>query len=108
LAFFNRGHIHRDRQLVLAATLNDAADGADVVVAAPGQRDVTGGRNTVVGRVQVNPTRSRTVDEHSGVRSVGSNESFTIGWSNGLRRSTDIPRRQTDGARQAIWRWAKS
>ena len=59
---------------------------------------MTGGRHQVVGRVQVNGAQSRTVDGHPGVRSVGSNESFPIGWSNGLQITAHVTRRQTDGA----------
>ena len=60
---------------MLASAEKDPADGADItVVAAPGRGDVAHGEQTIIRRVEVDPTDARAEHGDPGVRSIGADE----------------------------------
>lgn len=97
LLLLQRQHIHADGQAVLAAADTDAGDWWNVaVVAAPGECQVVGAAECVVGGVAVDPFAVSGVDGAPGVRCVGAHQARLPGGRNGAEVTADVASGQSD------------
>src|SRR5436190_22636988 len=82
-----------------AAAQDDAADGADVVVvASPGDSDVTGGGKKGGCGIDIDPADARAKEGHPGVRGISADEAGLIGRRIGFQVSADIAGGQPERA----------
>ena len=101
-------HIHRNFQRVLAAAENDPTNRADIaVITAPRNRDMTVGRQYIIGGVNINPTCARAKKGNPGMGSIRAGEARFARRRIGFEIATHITGGNSHGSEKADFQMRK-